>query len=88
MIQFYLREKDVRTNFGIISLTATNVVYGLCRNASRLKEFRSKGVRGCDIGREAMALIQPVGLPKLSNDIATLILLAQDEFANIFDLGG
>ena len=77
MIVVDLGDKDVGADFGIVGLAATDVVDGLCGNAGALEEFGRKGVRGGHIGSKAMALIQPVGLPKFADDVVTLILFTE-----------
>ena len=75
-------------DFGIVGFAATYVVDGLCGDAGALEEFGREGVRGGHIGSKAMALIQPVGLPKFSDDVVPLVLLAEYQFAHVDDLRG
>ena len=74
------------SNFGIVGFAASNVVNRLHGNACRLEKFGGKGMRSGDVGSKAMTLVEPVSLPKFSDDETSLIFFTQDEFAYVFDL--
>ena len=57
MVEIDFGDKDMSADFGIVGFAATDVMNGLCWNASALKKFGREGVRCCHIGSKAMALI-------------------------------
>ncbi len=73
----------VRADLGVVGLAATDVVNRLRGNASGLEELGRKGVRGGDVGREAVALVEPVSLAELADDVVAVVLRAEDEFAHV-----
>lgn len=81
-----LGNEDVGADLGIVGFAATHVVDGLRGYPGGLKEFRSEGVRGGHVGREAVPLIQPVGLAEFTDNVVAFILLAEDKFSHIADL--
>ncbi len=86
VVELDFGDEDVGADFGVVGLAAADVVDRLCGDAGRLEEFRRKGVGGGDVGREAVAFVEPVGLAKLADNVVALVLLAEDELAHIDDL--
>ena len=50
------------------------------------KELGRKGVRGGDVGREAVALVEPVSLAEFADDVVALVLSAEDQLTHVADL--
>ena len=66
----HLREEHVRSHFGVVGLAAAYGVDGHHGNARALEKFRNPRVGGRHVGGEAVALVEPIGLAELADDIA------------------
>ena len=54
-------------------------------------DWKNSGVKvweGGHVGREAVALVQPVGLPEFADDVAPLVEFTEDQFAHVGDFSG
>lgn len=83
----HLREERVGADLGVVGFGHAKRVHGLHGNTGAFKEFGRVGVGGGDVGGEAVAFVEPVGLAKFAEDSATGGQLAANEFANFADLG-
>lgn len=81
------REKNVRADLRVVSLAAAHRVHELRGNARRLEKFRRERVRGGDVRREPVALVEPVSLPELAEDVFTALHRAEHELAHVADRG-
>jgi len=78
----------VGTDLGVVGLGDAEGVHGLDRDADGLEDLRRVGVRGGDVGGEAAALVEPVGLAELADDGVAGVHLLEDDLADFADLGG
>ena len=83
----HFREEDVRADLGIVGLAAPHRVHGLCGNAGRLEKFRCKGVRSGNVRREAVALVEPVGLAEFADDVFAALHGVEHEVAHVANGG-
>ncbi len=83
----HLREEGVGADFGVVGFGNAEGVDALHRDAGALEELGGVSVRGSDVGREAVALIEPVGLAKLADDGAAGMELAKNQLADFADVG-
>lgn len=82
-----LRKESMGTDLGIVSLGDAENVERLDGKGSGVEEFGSVGVGSGDVGREALAFVEPVGLAEFADSIFSCIDGFANEFANIGDLG-
>lgn len=87
MLVVHLREENVRADLGIVSLAAAHRVHGLRGNAGGLEKFRRKGVRSGNVRREAVAFVEPVGLPEFADDVFTALHRIEHEIAHVANRG-
>jgi hypothetical protein len=83
----HLRDKGVGANFGVVGFGDAEGVDALHGYAGALEEFGRVGVGGGDVGREAVAFIEPVSLAKLANNGTSGVKLAQNQLADFADVG-
>ena len=79
----HLGQKVVGSNLGIICFTTANLVNGLHRDASRMKELSTGGM-GCGyIWGKSMSFIQPVSLSELCHYQAFFLGSTKEEVTAI-----
>ena len=86
VVEVDLGNKYVCADLSVVGLAATDVVDRLRRDASGLEELGRKSVRCGDVGREAVTLIEPVGLAEFTDDVVAFVLSTEDELAHVSDL--
>ena len=84
----HLGEEHVGTDLGVVGLGHAECVDRLHRDAGALEKLRGEGVRGGDVGRKAVAFVQPVGLAEFPYDSVAGADFLEDQladFADVFD---
>jgi hypothetical protein len=82
----HLREEAVGADLGVVGFGDAEGVDGLHGDAGALEKLGRVGVRGGDVGREAVAFIEPVGLPEFPDDGVAGADFAENEFADFADV--
>src|SRR5690606_15376214 len=86
MIVIHFRDKRMRADLRIVSLRRADGMDRLNGNSAGEEELGRERVRGGDVWRKSVTLVEPEGLAELANDIAILAQRLQDEFPNIDDI--
>ena len=78
--------ESVGADLGVVGLADSKGVHVLDREPEAEEKLRGDGVRGGDVWREAEALVEPVGLAELTDDVFTAVEGLEAEFADVADL--
>ncbi len=84
----HLRKEGVGADLGVVGLRHADGVDPLDGHARALEKLGRIGVRGGDVGREAVAFVEPVGLAELAHNGAAGSDFAEDELAHFADIPG
>ncbi len=72
-------------DFGVVGFGHPKRVHRLNRDTRALKDFRREGVRGGDVGREAVAFVEPGGLAKFPQNGVPGCHFGADQFTHSSD---